>query len=173
MADSEAGSSAEGRVAIVICGIGIDPTHATASYHEIKAKHQQAIARRKRTLVKGLLSTFVVLTTLVFMFNLVDFDSFGPGVTLASYRRLHIGMGEREVQAIMGTSGQNIVPVREENVRPLQDDEMYWKGKKLVIYVAFAKDNRVRQVSMTWHDSTPQPESLTGIFSRWFAFKKK
>jgi len=173
VAESEAGSSAEGRVPIVIGGIGIDQTHTTASYHEIKAKHQQAIANRNRILVKGLLLTFVVLTMPVLMFNVIDFDSFGPGVTLASYRRLHLGMGEREVEAIMGTSGENIVPVREDNVRPLQDDEKYWKGKKLVIYVAFAKDNRVRQVSMTWHDSAPPPESPTEILSRWFAFKKK
>lgn len=169
MAQSTAPSSLQGRVA----GVTGDRVGQLApSYLEVKAKHQQSIAYRKRILVKGLLVIFVVLTIPVFMFNLVDFDSFGPGVTLASYRRLHVGMSEREVEAIMGCSGRNIVLVREEEVRPVQENEKFWKGKKLVIYVAFADDNRVRQISMTWHDSTTPPPPIAEIVHRWFALKK-
>ncbi|MCI0683223.1 MAG: hypothetical protein L0Y71_14065 [Gemmataceae bacterium] len=173
MADSDSRSSSDGCVPMKFGDAGRGQTGRPASYHEIRAKHQQAIADRRRVLAKGLLLTFVVLTMFVLVFNVIDFDSFGPGVTLASYRRLHVGMGEHEVEAILGSRGRNIVPFREQHVRHLQDDEKFWKGKKLVIYAAFAKDNRVRQISMTWHGSTPQPESITQTLGRWFGVDRK
>src|SRR6266542_2288644 len=98
------------------------------SYHQVKAKHQETISKRKRVLIIGLFVTFVVLTFPVVVLNLIDADSFDTGVHLANYRQLQVDMHEDEVEKRLGSKGRVIVPLAEECVRPLRADEKFWKG---------------------------------------------
>jgi hypothetical protein len=144
------------------------------SYYELRAKLQDAVANRKRLLVKGLLATFALLVIPIIAFNLVDFDGFGPGVTLANFRRLHVGMDRQSVEAVLGSKGNDVLHMSDwAEVRDLEIDEAFWKGKKLIIFVSFTNDDRVKKTSMTWHDSKPPPDSFSDMVNRLFGSRKK
>ena len=137
------------------------------SYLAQKAKNADANARRKRRLLKWLILFFFILISPVIFFTIFDMSSREPGITLANYRRLQVGMSEKDIQSLFGAKGTELphhgwdedAPPDLVDLRPKE-----WRGETITVEVWFDKDRRARRINMLGGEPPETPAERIG---RW------
>ena len=140
-----------------------------ASYVESRAQQASATGRRKRRLLKWALALFFVFLIPVVFFGIFDVHSLEPGVTAHNFRRLRVGMSEKEVESLLGGAGADIPPGdwAEMDVDPdLLLPQKGWRGPKMAVAIAFDEHRRIRRIFVNWIEEEP-PEEFADKVRRW------
>jgi hypothetical protein len=121
------------------------------TYQEFRAKHDEAVRRRKHALLKCAFALWLMLSALWLFFQalIATLLYWEAGVTVQNYRRLQVGMNEASVENLMGEVGEEIA------VQAWENREKRWRGDKLIITVAFDTERRAKHIWVDWRVEPP------------------